>query len=55
MNPEKIKVGDIVFHMPSGLYYRCENKKQEIWMNSTHVYVLASITDVPEGYFNKAK
>lgn len=49
----KIKVKDIVFHKPSGLYYICENAKQEKWMNSTDSYVLASINDVPEGYFKK--
>lgn len=50
-----IKVKDVVLHTPSGLYYRCENTKQERWMNDPlSFYVLASEKDVPEGYFNNA-
>lgn len=42
-----IMVNDIVFHGLSKLYFRCENKKMERWMNM-NPYFIKSI--LPEGY-----
>lgn len=42
-----IKRGDIVFHLLSKLYFRCENNKMERWMNMNPFYVKAKL---PEGY-----
>lgn len=50
---EKIKKNDVVYHVPSGLYYRCENGKHEKWMNSHPAYKKVSINEVPFGYFEK--
>jgi len=47
-----IKRGDIVFHKLSGLYFKCENTKQERWMNMNEYYVLSTIV-LPKGYFEK--
>ncbi len=49
-----IRVGDIVLHTLSKLYYICENKKQERWMNMNQYYVLQDRDVVPESYFYKA-
>ena len=49
-----IKVGDIVLHQLSKLYFRCENKKHEKWMNMNPYYKLVDKKDVPENYFKKA-
>ena len=49
-----IRVNDIVLHLPSNLFYKCENKKHERWMNMSGFYV--KVNDpllVPKGYFNK--
>ena len=35
-----IKVGDIVVHKLSKLYFLCENKKHERWMNMNPYYIL---------------
>lgn len=48
-----IKVNDIVLHTLSGLYFICENKKQERWMNMNPYYSLSDKNAVPEGYFTK--
>lgn len=47
-----IHVNDIVLHTISQLYYICENKKQERWMNMNPFYVLADKV-IPESYFKK--
>jgi hypothetical protein len=51
-----IKKGDIVLHTLSGLFYICENKQHEKWMNENTFYRLATSDEVaalPEGYFKK--
>lgn len=48
----KIQVGDVALHTLSGLYYRCENKKHERWMNMNPFYIKSKITP-PESYFRK--
>jgi hypothetical protein len=49
-----IKVKDIVLHTLSGLYYRCDNKKMERWMNMNPYYELAPLGLVlPPLYFVK--
>jgi len=48
-----IKVGDTVLHRLSGLYYKCENTKQQRWMNQNHFYWLMPNNIVPESYFKK--
>lgn len=50
-----IKVKDIVLHTLSGLYYHCENNKQEKWMNQNTYYKLVPKGSVPESYFYKNK
>jgi hypothetical protein len=50
---QEIKVGNIVFHELSKLYFRCENKKHERWMNMNPFYKLVSNDSVPEKYFKK--
>lgn len=49
-----IYVGCVVLHTLSGLYLKCENKKQERWMKMNPYYVLANWSDIPAGYFDKA-
>lgn len=48
-----IRVGDTVFHQLSKLYFKCENKKHERWMNMNPYYILVSPDVVPESYFKK--
>lgn len=48
-----IKVKDIVLHSLSGLYFICENQKQERWMNMNPFYSLADKDVIPKDYFNK--
>lgn len=48
-----IKVKDIVLHSISGLYFICENKKQERWMNMNPYYSRADKGIIPKGYFHK--
>lgn len=51
-----IKVGDIVLHTLSNLYFRCENKKIEKWMNMNLYYRKTSkieIDELGEFYFKK--
>lgn len=48
-----IQVGDMVLHELSGLYYKCENQKQERWMNENPYYKLVSPDTVPNSYFYK--
>ena len=50
---EQIKVGDTVLHELSKLYFICENKKHERWMNMNPYYKLVSKDSVPESYFKK--
>lgn len=53
---EKIKVGDIV-KGSSGLFFKCENKKQERWMNfENSPFIKATIDEInslPKTYFGK--
>jgi hypothetical protein len=48
-----IKVGDIVLHTISGLYYKCENNKQQRWMNMSTFYKVANDIILPPNYFIK--
>ena len=48
-----IQVGDIVLHTLSKLYYICENKKQERWMNMNSYYIQANNISLPSTYFKK--
>jgi hypothetical protein len=48
-----IKKGDIVLHTLSGLYYICENQKQERWMNMNPFYTLVPKGSVDMKYFEK--
>lgn len=48
-----IKVNDTALHILSGLYFICENKKQERWMNMNKYYLRVSKHVVPQEYFNK--
>jgi hypothetical protein len=48
-----IKVRDIVKHTISGLYFICENAKQEKWMNSHPIYIKVDPKEIPNGYFKK--
>jgi hypothetical protein len=51
-----IKVGDIVLHQLSGLFYRCENKKMERWMNMNDYYIAVPDFLKPDpSYFHKHK
>ena len=51
-----IRIHNIVLHIPSGLYYKCENKKMEKWMNDPLAkYVLVDKDIVPDSYFYKIK
>lgn len=53
----QIKKGDIVRHLPSGLFYICENDRQARWMNDKdafYVYVYPA-SHPPKEYFNKNK
>lgn len=49
----QIKVGNTVFHQLSKLYFKCENKKQERWMNMNPYYILVPDNSVDEKYFKK--
>lgn len=49
----QIKVGEIVLHDLSGLYFICENKKMERWMNMNQFYKLMPKDIVPKKYFQK--
>lgn len=49
-----IRVGMIVLHELSGLYYRCENGKMERWMNMNPFYKIVSKDQIPPpSYFKK--
>ena len=49
-----IKIGDIALHTLSGLYYRCENKKMERWMNTNPYYQFVPKESAPNNdYFKK--
>jgi len=50
-----IKVNDIVLHQLSKLYFICENKKMERWMNMSPYYKLMPKGIVPITYFFKNK
>ena len=50
-----IKVGNIVKHELSNLYFICENKKMERWMNMNPYYKLMPDDVVPKTYFHKNK
>lgn len=50
-----IKVNDIVLHTLSKLYFICENKKMERWMNMNPYYELMPKDIVPPSYFKKQK
>ncbi len=51
----KIKVGDTVLHQLSNLYFKCENKKHERWMNMNTYYIPIPNGFVAESYFYKNK
>lgn len=42
-----IRKGDIVYHLLSKLYFKCENNKMERWMNMNNFYVKSK---QPKGY-----
>jgi len=44
--------GDIVYHELSKLYFICENKKQEKWMNMNSFYTIFT-GKLNESYFKK--
>lgn len=48
-----IEVGCFVKHLLSGLFFRCENKKQERWMRENPFYIRVEKSDIPLGYFDK--
>jgi hypothetical protein len=48
-----IHVGDIVLHKLSKLYFICENRKHEQWMNMNPYYVQANDVSLPPTYFKK--
>lgn len=49
-----IRVGDIVQHQLSKLYFICENNRHERWMNMNPFYILAPINLIlPQNYFKK--
>lgn len=48
-----IKVKDIVQHTLSGLFFICENNKQEKWMNQNPFYKLVPKGSVDKSYFQK--
>jgi hypothetical protein len=48
-----IKIHDIVLHELSRLYFICENKKQEKWMNLNPFYKLVPKDSVDPLYFKK--
>jgi len=49
-----IRVGDMVLHKLSQLYFICENKKHERWMNMNSFYVLVPQDVIlPPNYFKK--
>lgn len=48
-----IKVGHIVLHALSGLYFICENKKHERWMNMNPFYKWVPKDSVSPEYFRK--
>lgn len=47
-----IQVKDIVIHTLSKLYFICENKKQQVWMNNNPYYKLTKDI-VSIDYFRK--
>lgn len=52
-----IKVNDIVLHELSCLFFICENKKHERWMNMNPYYIKVDnpiiIEELRNGYFKK--
>jgi hypothetical protein len=52
-----IVVNDIVYHKLSKLFFICENKKHERWMNMNEYYVKVDtptlIDELKKGYFKK--
>lgn len=48
-----ISVGDTVIHTLSGLYYKCESKKHERWMNENKFYRWVPDGTVDSSYFYK--
>jgi len=48
-----IHVGDTVLHTLSNLYFICENKKHEKWMNTNQYYIQVSKDSVSPSYFKK--
>jgi hypothetical protein len=52
----EIQVGDIILHQLSKLYFICENKKMQKWMNENKFYQKVPRDTVPIEYFkNSAK
>lgn len=50
---EIIAKNDQVYHVPSGLYQICENKKHEGWMNSNRYFIKANKIALPPSYHYK--
>lgn len=51
-----IKMKDIIYHSLSGLYFYCENKKMEKWMNMNKYYIIPKENEIPgPEYFRKNK
>jgi hypothetical protein len=48
-----IRIGDIVLHTLSKLYFICENNKQERWMNMNSYYVKSNDVTLLSTYFKK--
>lgn len=53
MQDQTIRKGDTVLHTLSGLFYICENPKQERWMNESTFYKTVPKESVPASYFQK--
>jgi hypothetical protein len=47
VSENKPKVGDTVVFTPNGLYFRCENKKMEKWMQESGNYIKIIEPQIP--------
>jgi len=48
-----IRVGDIVYHQLSKLLFKCQNKKQERWMNMNPFYQRTNLKTIDYVEFEK--
>jgi hypothetical protein len=46
-----IIVGDIVYHQLSKLLFRCEDKKQQRWMNMNPFYIRTNLKEIDYSKF----